>query len=234
MAETVNAIVTASLRLLKVVQAGETIGASEAEDGRIALNDLIEEWNNQPLMQPAKTQLSQVLTSSATYTFGTGGSNSTRPVSISKAFIRSPTGGVDYPVEIISNEEYALIPLKSTSSTIPDKLYYRSGYPLGTVTLYPTPTAGYTLYLECQAALSTYDDVSDSVDLAPGYLKALKYNLAIAISPEYKDPSQVVIMEAQKSIEWIKRLNSKDKPVMFNPARAAVGYGGIGYRMGTP
>jgi hypothetical protein len=134
----------------------------------------------------------------------------------------------------LSNEEYALIPLKSTSSTIPYGLYYRNAYPLGTVTLYPTPAAGYTLYLECQAALSTYSAVSDSVSLPPGYLKALKYNLAIAISPEYKDPSQVVVMEAQKSIELIKRMNTKDKPVMFNPARAAVGHGGIGYRMSTP
>lgn len=227
MAETVNAIVSAALRLLKVNQAGEAASASEAEDGRIALNDLIEEWNNQPLMQPAKAQISQALTTSATYTFGTGGNNSTRPVRIFKAFIRD-TGGIDSPVEILMNEEYNDIPMKSTSGPGPS-LYYRAEYPLGVVKLYPAPTSGHTLYLECQAALSTYDDVSDSVDLAPGYLKAMKYNLAIAISPEYKDPSRVVIMEAQKSIEMIKRMNAKDKPVM-----RSLGSGGFGYLSAVP
>lgn len=235
MAETVTAIVSAALRLLKVNQSGEAPSASEGEDGRIALNNLIEEWNLQPLMLPAKTQLSKVLTTAATYTFGTGGDNSTRPVSISKAFIRTPTGNIDYPVRIISNEEYALISQKSISSSFPFNLYYRASYPLGVVNLYPTPTAGYTLYLECQAALATYTAVSDSVNLAPGYIRALKYNLAVAISPEYKDPSQVVMMEAEKSIAWIKRLNAIDKPVMTNTARLAVGAGSnYGFLFGTP
>jgi hypothetical protein len=72
MAELVSEIVAASLRLLKVKQAGEAATADEAEDGRVALNDLIEEWNLQPLMQTSKTQINQLLTTSATYTFGTG------------------------------------------------------------------------------------------------------------------------------------------------------------------
>ena len=222
MAETVGKVVGAALRLLKVNQAGEEPEANEAEDGRIALNDMIEQWNLQPLMQPAKSQISQLLTSSATYTFGAGGDNSTRPIAIFKAFVRDPTNLTDYPVRIISNEEYADIPFKTVSGSYPYNLYYRNSYPLGVATLYPTPTAGYTLYLECQAALSTYSAVSSSVDVPPGYLKAIKYNLAIAISPEYKEPSQIVIMEAANAIAWIKRMNSKDKPQMVNPARAAV------------
>lgn len=233
MAETVNQIVSAALRLLKVNQAGEAASASEAEDGRVALNDLIEEMNLQPLMQPAKAQISQLLTSSATYTFGTGGNNATRPVSIFKAFIRD-TAGIDSPVQILMNEEYADIPMKSTSSAYPYSLYYRAEYPLGVVKLYPPPTAGHTLYLECQAALPTYTAVSDSVDVAPAYRKYYKYRLAIAISPEYKEPSQVVIAEAQSAMEWIKRTNAKDKPVMANPARAAVSRGGFGYRNAIP
>ncbi len=233
MSETVNQIVSAALRLLKVNQAGEAAGASEAEDGRIALNDLIEEFNLQPFMQPAQAQLTQLLTTSATYTFGAGGNNTTRPVAIFKAFIRDPSGTTDYPVQILSNEEYSDIMLKSSSSTYPYSLYYRNSYPQGVVTLFPTPTAGYTLYLECQAALPTYTNVADVVNLAPAYRKLYKYKLAIAISPEYKDPSQVVIAEAQSTMEWIKRMNAKDKPVMMSGARQAIGYGG-GFLYGVP
>lgn len=233
MSETVTAIVTAALRLLKVKEAGEAPTASEGEDGRIALNDIIETWNLDPLMQPAKVQLTQALTSSATYTFGTGGDNSTRPVAIHSAFVRR--NSVDYQVRILMNEEYQGIPYKTISSMYPFNLYYRASYPLGVVTMYPVPTAGSTLYLQCQAALSTYAAVSTSVDLPPGYIKALKYALAIAISPEYKDPSQVVLMEAENTKTLIKRMNAKDKPVMANTARMAVrSFGDLGYLLGPP
>ena len=232
MSETVNQIVSAALRLLKVNQAGEAPEANEAEDGRVALNDLIEEFNLQPLMLPAKSQISQVLTSSITYTFGTSGDNATRPVRIYKAFIRD-TSGIDCPVQILMNEEYSDIAMKSLSGGYPYNLYYRAEYPLGVVKLYPAPTAGHTLYLECQAALSTYATVSSVVDVAPAYRKLYKYKLAIAISPEYKDPSQVVLMEAQSAMEAIKRMNSQDKPVMANTARMAV-RGGYGFISGVP
>jgi hypothetical protein len=231
MAETVNAVVCAALRLLKVKEAGEAATADEASDGLIAVNDLIESWNLQPLMLPAKSQISQALTTATTYTFGTGGNNATRPVSIYKAFVRD-SSGIDTPVNIIGNDEYSDIALKTLSAGIPYNLYYRASYPLGVVNIFPAPVVGYTLYLECQAALSTYTAVSDSINLPPGYLKALKYNLAIAISPEYKDPSQIVLMEAANAIADIKRMNSQDKPIMSNPARQAVqrwGYPGSLY-----
>lgn len=234
MAETVGSIVASAMRLLKAIEAGEEPDGQEGEDGRIALNDLIEEWNNQPLMQPAKQQISQVLTSSKTYTFGTGGDNSVRPIAITQAFIRDPSGKIDYPVDIIDNDEYSLISLKSQQSTLSYKLYYRASYPLGVVNLFPAPTAGYTLFLECQAKLATYANVSDVVDVPPGYKKAMKYNLAVAISPEYKEPSQVVLMEAEKSISWIKRMNSKDKPIMTNPVIRVINPRGYGFITGAP
>src|SRR5690606_23633345 len=99
--------------------------------------------------------ISQVLTTATTYTFGTGGNNATRPVSIYKAFVRD-SGGIDTPVNIIGNDEYSDIALKTLSAGIPYNLYYRASYPLGVVSIFPAPVSGYTLYLECQAALSTY------------------------------------------------------------------------------
>ena len=229
MADTVGTIIGAALRLLKVKRGGEAPTASEGVDGLAAINDLLEEWNLQPLMQTAKKQLTQVLTGGdGTYTFGTGGDNSTRPVRIRKAFIRDSSNAVDYPVRIIGNEEYSLIPFKTITSSYPFNLYYRNEFPLGVVNLYPVPDSGFTLFLEVQAALSAYTDVSDTVSLPPGYIKALKYNLAVQISPEYRDPSPLVIQIAQNSIAWIKRMNSVDKPIMTNTARIAVSRGNYG------
>lgn len=226
---TVGSIIKDSLLLLKAKESGESLSADEEADGIRALNQLIGKWNLQPLMQVAKTQLTQALTASdGLYTFGTGGDNSTRPIRITKAFVRSSTN-VDYPMRIISNEEYSLISFKTITSTYPYNLYYRDSYPLGEVNLFPVPsTTGYTLYLETQSALSTYTLGSDTVDLPDGYELALIYNLAVQMGPQYKEASPSVRAEANDSIAWIKRMNTDDKPIMANTARMATrgGYGG--------
>lgn len=230
MSETVNDIVLAALRLLKVKQAGETLKADEATDGRIALNDIIELWNTQSLMQPAKSQITQALTSGdGSYTFGTGGNNAIRPLEIFKAFIRQ--NNIDYQVNVISNDDYSNITYKTTPSSYPYDLYFRNSYPLSTIELYPVPsTSGLVLYLECRAALSTYSEGTDVVDLAPAYKKALKNQLAIDVSPEYRDPSQIVYENASTAIEWIKRSNNKDKPAMANLLNAVIGGRGVGFQ----
>jgi len=230
MSETVNDIVLAALRLLKVKQSGETLTADEATDGRIAMNEILELWNNQSLMQPAKVQITQALSSNdGSYTFGTGGNNSTRPLEIFKAFIRQ--GNIDYQVNIISNDDYSNITYKSVTSSYPYNLYFRNSYPLSTIELYPVPsTNGLVLYLECRAALSTYDEGTDVVDLPPAYKKALKNQLAIDISPEYRNPSEIVYENAREAIEWIKRTNNKDKPAMANLLNAVIGGRGAGFQ----
>jgi len=221
MSQTVDQIVQAALRLLTVKQAGEPLTADEATDGLQALNELIEQMNLQSLFQPAKKQITQAITpNDGTYTFGTGGDNSTRPLEIFKAYVVD--SNVSYPVRILMNEEYSEISFKEITASYPYNIYFRKEYPLSTIEMYPIPTSGSAvLYLETRAALSTYTDGSDSVDLAPGYIKYLKYQLAVDMSPEYKDASPIVIETARKAKALIKRQNLKDKPVMANTARIA-------------
>ena len=232
MAQTVNQIIQAALRLLTVKDANNaTLTTAEAADGLQALNELIEQMNTQSLFQVSKTQITQVITpNDGTYTFGTGGDNSVRPLEIYTAYV--VYNNISYPVRIISNEEYSDIAFKTTTSSYPYNIYFRAAYPLATVQMYPVPTVAATLYLEARAALATYTAGTDSVDLPPGYMKYLKNQLAVDIGPEYKEASASVREAAREAKELIKRLNGKDKPVMCNSARIAVrsrGYGGTYY-----
>lgn len=225
MATTVDKIVQNALRLLTVKEVGETLTYDESEDGRIALNNIIEQMNLESGMQPAKVEITQALTASdGEYTFGSGGDNSTRPLEIHTAFVRDAAGKIDYPVRILSNEEYASIPYKSVSSSYPYNLYFRAEYPLAKIKVYPVPSvSGTTLHLECRAALSTYSAGTSTVDLPPGYAKYLTYQLAVDIGPEYEEASQTVHSEAMRAKALIKRTNLKDKPLMVNTARVATG-----------
>jgi hypothetical protein len=222
---TVDDIIKHALRLLSVKESGEALTADESNDGLVSLNSILEQMNLQDYMQVNKQKLTQALTANdGSYTFGTGGNNATRPTVIYKAYIRD--NNTDYPVRIIGTDEYSDIPFKSTTSSYPYNLYFRPGWPLATVELYPVPSSsGTVLHMETRNALATYTTGTDVVSLPPGYVKYLTYQLAIDISPEYKEASQAVYMGANEAKELIKRTNLRDKPVMVNTARLAVGGG---------
>lgn len=233
MSQTVDEITQNWLRLLTVKQVGEPLTAQESLDGLQALNELIEQMNLQSYFQTSKKQITQALTSNdGTYTFGTGGDNSTRPLEIFTAYVKD-SNDITFPIQILMNEEYSEIRFKSVTSSYPYNLYYRAEYPLGVAELYPIPSSNnLTLYLETRAALSTYTSGSDVVDLPPGYMKYIKFQLAVDNGPEYKEASASVRDTAMKAMALIKRTNLKDKPVMANTARQSVRRSNGGYQNG--
>lgn len=216
MSQTADQITLAALRLLKVKESGESLSADESADGLVALNEILDEWTLHGYAQTSKTQLTQTLTpSDGTYTFGSGGNNSTRLVRITKAWIRDSSNN-DYILELIPNDVYSEIESKTDASDFPTQLYYRADYPLGVVNLYPVPNTAYTLYLEGYSAFTAISTGATSVDLAPGYISALKAMLAVKIAPEYKihDTFPLVQSQAKEREAWIKRVNSNDRPRM--------------------
>lgn len=232
MSRTVSKVIGDALRLLKVKAAGESLDDSQADDGMTAMNDIFEEWNLQNLAQTNRVKLTQALTGGdGTYTFGSGGDNSTRPLWVDSAYIRTSSGH-DYPVNIIDNEEYSEIFFKTLQSSPSYNLYYRAEYPLGVIELYPVPSVGNTLHLEVPAAFDPVTAVTDVLDLAPGYLKALKYQLAVAIAPEYKihDSFSLVQSIATETMGWIKRVNRKDRKIMHSPLDRMRGGAGFFFR----
>lgn len=211
---TVDDLIKRALRLLNVKMSGQVLKASESTDGLNALNDILEQMNLQDYMQVSKQKITQALTASdGTYTFGTGGDNSTRPTAIFSAYVRS--NNVDYPVRIISNSQYSDISFKNLTSSHPYSLYFRAGYPLATVELYPVPSvSGSVLHMETRNAFAPFTSGSQTVSLPPAYAKYLAYQLAIDLSPEFKEASQAVYLGANEARELIKRTNLKDKPTM--------------------
>jgi len=235
---TVRQLVTDALSLLKVTESGEAITNSEAQDGMRALNQLIDSWANESYMIYRKVQRTHALTSgTGQYSIGSGATiNTTRPVKISQAYVRD-SNNADYPINCrINNQQWSRILLKSLSGTYPEFLYYRPSYPNGEINLYPEPGSGLTLYMECWDQFSAYTAITDSIALPPGYERALKYNLAIELAPEYRDPSQLVLKLAQESKERIKDVNNINIPTLISDAinvtgrTRGLGIGGI-YRV---
>lgn len=202
-------LVSASLRLIGALAPGESMEATQATDGLAALNRMIDSWSNERLLINAYTPESALTLSpgDATYTLGTSGDITTRPILIAKALIRD--GLTDYPVNILTLPQYAAIANKSTQG-VPDSLYDDGGYPQRTITLYPVPSSALSLVLFTLRPLAQIATLDASVSLPPGYEDALIYNLALRLSPEYgKVASELVMMTAVESKTLIKRANHR-------------------------
>jgi hypothetical protein len=209
-------LVSASLRLIGALAPTESPAAAEATDGLAALNRMIDSWSTESLLIYAYTaETALTLTpGDATYTMGASGDITTRPMSIEKAVIRddSVSPALDFPVQLLSLEEYAALSAKTTQTTYPYALYDDGGYPQRTLTLYPVPSAAKKLVLFTLRPLTTITTLDTSISLPPGYEEALVYNGAIRLAPSYgkATPAEVAAI-ASESKANIKRANYKPR-----------------------
>ena len=113
---------TEALTLLGVRSAGETISAEDMETVVSSLNLMVKSWQAQGVFQWPLTEDSFPLVSAtASYLFGTGGTKTYVPVRImSVRYARSTS---EIPLERMSREEYFDLPDK-TSVGQPNGFYY--------------------------------------------------------------------------------------------------------------
>jgi len=208
--QTARSLIARSLRELGALAVGETPTADEASDALTTLNELLEAWSLERLMVYHIAEVTKALTAStASYTIGSGGSiNTARPLRIENAVLRD-ANTLDIPVRLLTRQEYAGIALKQTTSTYPYWLYYdnhynASGY--GTITLWPVPsTSDKTLHLWLWQPLSSVATLDTTIDLPPGYTRALRSNLALELAAEYgREVPTTLLTVALDSKDWIK------------------------------
>lgn len=183
---TALSIITSAMRKAGVLVKSEAPSADEAADGLEMLNDLLASISNDSLVVYARTFESFNLSANVqSYTIGAGADfNTVRPIKIITAYVR--TGGIDYPLTVISDEQYATIQLKAVGG-IPEFLNYTNAFPQATINLYPAPAAGYQIFLVTEKQLNTFT-LNEDVSLPPGWRRMLVYNLAVEMGPEYGQP----------------------------------------------
>jgi hypothetical protein len=202
-------IITAALRLIGVAATGETLSASESADGLQAMQMMIDSWSNQGLFVYARTVETLTLTGANSYTIGSSGTfNTVRPIEILGAYVTS--GGLDYPINLVTANTYRDIAQKSLSG-IPNWLYYSPTYPLGTIYMAPV-ASGDTITIESLKPLTEPSGNTSNLSFPPGYEEAFKFNLAVRLAPEFgRVPDQVVVELATSSIRNIKNKAAADR-----------------------
>jgi hypothetical protein len=214
-------IITRAMKICGALGQNETPTSSEAADGLTSLNDMLDSWNtDRTYIYTVDQNTVPVVNGQAVYTIGPSGDfNITRPVKIEGAFVR--INGVDFPIKEINDQDYNSIPVK-TNGGIPMYYYYDAAFPVGTLYLYPVPTEG-DLYVDIWQQLTQFTDLYTDLSFPPGYNRALNYNLAQELAPEYPvDLPPQAVQIAAESLANIRNRNLP-APVMKTEVGALVG-----------
>lgn len=210
-------IINSSLRILQVASPDVVLTAAEANDALDALNLMLDSWSNESMMLHHVVKESFTLTpGQGAYTIGTGGNlNTDRPTGIEAATIT--VSNSELPLAIVAFDDWAAIRLK-TITAYPDTLYLDAAYPLGTLNLYPVPINATTLTLYSRKPFTQFSSLTAAFSLPPGYARAMKYQLAIELAPEYQTSAGAdVIGLAMTAKAGIKRANKRSITSQLDP-----------------
>jgi hypothetical protein len=199
----------------------EEPNASETTEGLRRLNRMLSMWATSSLLVYTRGIESFPLQANVNeYTIGIGQTfNTSRPMQIVSAYIRQ--GNVDFDVDVISDVNYDGFAVKETGG-IPFALMYDNNSPTAKVFLYPTPTAGQTLFIRTEKPLAEFG-LDDVIQLPAGYEYAIDYNLAMHLaSRSGLQPDPILVNEAAQSLRQIK------KSVAVNRSTDRRSYGRVG------
>ena len=217
---TAQNVIDAALRKIGVIGSGSSPSAEESADGLSALNLMLANWSAQGLPIPYLSTDTFAGSSATSYTIGPSGTvNTTRPLAIKSMTVTS-TGGLAVQFDPVTLDEYWTANRNKVFA-------YNPGVPLGT--LYMRPAISFA-----QIDVVSYKELAQATNLAyafstlpPGYERALVFNLAVDLAPEFGvEPSQVLIGLANDAKQSIQGLNAAvlgNVPSLAAPPAAAGG-----------
>jgi hypothetical protein len=136
-----------------------------------------------------------------------------RPVEIISAtlILTSSTPNVEFPLELLDDDQWAGVQIKSLTSTLPGKLYYSPDFPNGSIYLHPIPTVANSLRLQTRSLVSRFADLATPYDFPFGYEDALVMSLAEKSLAAYPRPevTPLIMQQARDARAVIGSANTK-------------------------
>lgn len=218
-------IITDAYQMLGVYGTSDTLSSGDSTLGLTTLNDMLDSWSNESLTTFATLEQSFTLVpGQQSYTIGAGGQiNLTRPIRIlegpGSAYVQDSNGN-NYPMEVVPRDKWNQYTNRSSlvTSDFPSVLFYDNQYPLGTINVAPFPQTAYTCFFDSYLQLVDLANLTTSISLPPGYVLAMKTNLAVALHPYFTDQplNPIIVARAMESKGNVKRANSRIITAVFD------------------
>lgn len=216
---TARRLIYDAFRSLGVLRPGQGASADGMEDALGALNDMVDAWNTESLMIPSQHRNVYALTAGeSNYTIGpTGTIQGERPQQVSDAsLISDSTPNVCTHLETLP---------AAHQCGCQCGIYIGTEFPNATVFIYPAPTSGQSLALTSAQVMYGFADLDTPYDFAPGYARALRWNLACELIPLAAIMQKIgqpridyVEKQAVESKAAIKSMHSSPPPIMRGDA----------------
>jgi hypothetical protein len=224
-------IVKRALRLSNNLASGENPTSAEAEDGLNALNGMIDAWQIERLMiytiQRVTTDVTGkvlALTPSAqSYAVGQGPQtqypqfNIPRPPrieNVSILYLANPNQPLEIPMEMLTKDQWAAIPVKNIQSTIPLQCWNDLSFPSMILNFWCIPSIVNNIALYCWNALSFFPDLNTKLLFPPGYVEALVYSLGIRLAAEWTPDLPIPPALPPLAASAIAKIKSFNQPIL--------------------
>lgn len=214
-------LISSSMRLIGALASGETPSGSEASDSLTVLNQMLDSWAADRLMvftitidEFALVPLQQV------YTYGVGGNfNSVRPARIDRVSIVSltnPAQPLELPIDYLTDWDWQQYPVKNIQTTLPQAVYDDQAFPLRNLSFWPIPTVVVNTRIYHWTQLTQYTDLNTDNSYPPGYIEALRYNLAMRLMAEFPGGYDPIMSQttAPLAVESLARVRSMNLPLI--------------------
>lgn len=214
---TAGELINSALRLIGQLAEAEVPSAATSQDALTAFNQMIDSWNTE--------RLSVFCTQDQVYTWPVNEIKRTlgptgnidlnpqqRPILVDDStYFRDPQTNVSYGIKMINQSQYNGIAVKTVTSTYPQVMFVNMTFPDIEIYIYPKPTRSLEFHFISVQPLAEPTSLSTVIAMPPGYLRALRYNLAMELAPEFGvEPSPQVQRIAMTSKRDLKRINNPD------------------------
>lgn len=227
MATTAQDIIVGSLVDIGELGVGEDPSTEDLQYGLIRLNGIVDEWSTSRLTLFCVFQaLFTLIANQQDYTFGPSAADFTsigRPVLIQTLAI-IPLATLRFQMNLLTAKQWAMIPEKGLVGVLPTDCYIDGQYPNMGIHVAPIPSGTPGLEIYYWAALQQFANLTDVLEMPPGYIDALKYTLMLHLSPAYNKPIDPAILAlAQSKKAAIQTINAQILSGSFGETRTLHG-----------
>jgi hypothetical protein len=239
---TAKDLIASSMRAVGSLGSGEAPAASELLDGGMILNQMLDAWSAErlsvfvvtPVTKDQKGNPLALVSSQQQYLLGnqlgTEDFFLPRPARLERASIiysAAQQTPAEIPLAMYTDVEWQGIANKTTPSILPQVCYVQTTFPDMILSFWPVPTQANPITLYLWQMLSQFADLDLPMTFPPGYMEAIRYNLAVRLYAEFPgDPNKfaAVLQLAQQSKARINSLNAPIKVATCDDALLGTSY----------
>ena len=207
-------LIKSAMRLIHVLAPGEEPPGAEANDALKILNQMLDGWMAEQLMvYTTQIQDFPFVTGKQVHTLGPGGDfdvpRPARITGVSVIILTNPTVPVEYPIPYVTDDQWQeRYPVKGVQSSFPLLVYDDGAFPLRNLAFWPIPIDPNQFRMYSWGPLYQFNDMRASYAWPPGYMEALRYNLALVLADEWSgELGPTVIAAAIATKARIKTMN---------------------------